>query len=70
MELHQPSIMSEYTEESKDKMLKRDLITIVLNVQSTIAEKNNSNSELLDEIRKFNKNVTKLQSTLDVTKQF
>ena len=51
-------------------MLKRDLITIVLNVQSTIAEKNNSNSELLDEIRKFNKNVTKLQSTLDVTKQF
>ena len=62
--------MSEYTEESKDKMLKRDLITIVLNVQSTIAEKNNSNSELLDEIRKFNKNVTKLQSTLDVTKQF
>ena len=62
--------MSEYTEESKDKMLKRDLITIVLNVQSTIAEKNNSNSELLDEIRKFSKNVTKLQSTLDVTKQF
>ena len=62
--------MSGYTEESKDKMLKRDLITIVLNVQSTIAEKNNSNSELLDEIRKFNKNVTKLQSTLDVTKQF
>ena len=62
--------MSEYTEESKDKMLKRDLITIVLNVQSTIAEKNNSNSELLDEIRKFNKNVTKLQSDLDVTKSY
>ena len=51
-------------------MLKRDLITIVLNVQSTIAEKNNSNTELLGEIRKFNKNVTKLQSELDVTKQY
>ena len=62
--------MSGYTEESKDKMLKRDLITIVLNVQSTIAEKNNSNTELLCEIRKFNKNVTKLQSELDVTKQY
>ena len=62
--------MSGYTEESKDKMLKRDLITTVLNVQSTIAEKNNNNTELLGEIRKFNKNVTKLQSELDVTKQY
>ena len=42
--------MSEYTEESLDKMLKRDLIPIVLNLQITIADKNNSNNELLEEI--------------------
>ena len=61
--------MSEYTEESLDKMLKRDLIPIVLNLQSTIADKNNSNNELLEEIRKFNDNFSKLQSELAVTKQ-
>ena len=55
--------------ESLDKMLKRDLIPIVLNLQSTIADKNNSNNELLEEIRKFNDNFSKLQSELAVTKQ-
>ena len=57
------------TEESLDKMLKRDFIQIVLNLQSTIADKNNSNNELLEEIRKFNDNFSKLQSELAVTKQ-
>ena len=61
--------MPEYTEESLDKMLKRDLIPIVLNLQSTIADKNNSSNELLEEIRKFNDNFSKLQSELAVTKQ-
>ena len=61
--------MSEYTEESLDKMLKRDLIPIVLNLKGTVAEKNNSNNELLEEIRKFKYNFSKLQSELAVTKQ-
>ena len=61
--------MSEYTEESLDKMPKRDLIPIVLNLQSTITENNNSKNELLEEIRKFNNNFSKLQSELSVTKQ-
>ena len=61
--------MSEYTEESLDKMLKRDLIPIVLNLQSTIADKNNSNNKLLEEICKFKDNFSKLQSELAVTKQ-
>ena len=69
MYLRQPSTISEYTEESLDKMLKRDLIPIVLNLQSTVAEKNNSNNEFLDEIRKFNNNFSKSQSELAVTKQ-
>ena len=69
MYLHQSSTISEYTEESLDKMLKRDLIPTVLNLQSTVAEKNNSNNEFLDEIRKFNNNFSKSQSELAVTKQ-
>ena len=60
--------MSEYTKESLDKMLKRDLILIVLNLQSTVADRNNSNNELLEEIRKFSDNFSKLQSELAVTK--
>ena len=61
--------MSEYTEESLDKMPKRDLIPTVLNLQSTTTENNNSKNELLEEIRKFNNNFSKLQSELSVTKQ-
>ena len=38
-------------------------------MQSTIAEKNNSNNELLEEIRKCNDNFSKLKSELAVTKQ-
>ena len=47
--------MSDYTDESLDKMLKRDLISIVLNFgkYKKVAEKNNSNNELVEEIRKF-----------------
>ena len=60
--------MSEYTVESLDKMLNRDLIPIVLNLQSTITDKNNSNNELLEQTRKFNDNISKLQSDLAVTK--
>ena len=61
--------MSEYTEESSDKMLKRDLIPVVLNLQSAAADENNSNNELLEKIRKFNDNFSKLQSELALTKQ-
>ena len=61
--------MSEYTEELLDKMLKRDLIPIVLNLQSAKADKNNSNNESLEEIRKINDNFSKLQSEPAVTKQ-
>ena len=61
--------MLEYTEESLDKMLKRDFIPIVLNLQNTIDDKNSSNNELLEEIHKFNDNFSKLQSELAVTKQ-
>ena len=61
--------MSEYTEESLDKMPKRDIIPIVINLQSTIADKNNSSNQLLEEIRTFNHNSSKLKSELAVTNQ-
>ena len=47
------------TKESLDKMLKRDLITITLNLQSRTAEKNNNN-ETLKQMRKLNYNFSKL----------
>ena len=61
--------MSEYIEVSLDKMFNRDLIPIVFSMQSTIADKNNSNNELLEEIRTFNDSFSKLHSELALTKQ-
>ena len=51
------STMSQYTEEALDKMLKRELIPIVLSLQNKITEDNNA-------IHKFNDNFAKLQAEL------
>ena len=59
------STMSQYTEEALDKMLKRELIPIVLSLQNKITEDNNA---MLQEMRKFNDNFAKLQVELVVTK--
>ena len=48
------------------KLLKRDLISIVLSQQTKIDAANN---EIMDQIRKFNQNFEKLQSELTVAKQ-
>ena len=60
------STMSQYTEEALDKMLKRELIPIVLSLQNKITEDNNA---MLQEIRKFNDNFAKFQAELVVTKR-
>ena len=52
------STMSQYTEEALDKMLKRELIPIVLSLQNKITEDNNA---MLQEMGKFNDNFAKLQ---------
>ena len=65
--------MPQYTEESLDKLLKRELILIVLSLD----EQNRSleirmpevNNEVVEEIRKFNENFSKLQSELSVAKR-
>ena len=64
--------MPQYTEESLDKLLKRQLIPIV----SLLEEHNRSlqnrmsemNSEMVEEMHKFNENFSKLQSELSVGK--
>ena len=62
----------QYTEESLDKLLKRELIPIVLSLeeqnrslQSRMSEVNN---EVVEEMGKFNGNFSKLQSGLSITK--
>ena len=59
--------MSEYTEESLEKIVKRDLISISLTFQSRMAGKNNNNNEIVEEMRKFKDNFSKPQSGLAVT---
>ena len=58
--------MSQYTEEALYKMLKRELIPIVLLLQNKITEDNNV---MLQEMRKFNENFAKLQAEVVVTKR-
>ena len=57
--------MLKYTEETLDKLLKKDLISIVLSQQT---EMDAANSEIMDQIRKFNENAEKLQSELTIAK--
>ena len=60
--------MATYTNESLDKLYKRELIPIVLSLRNKLDEANNSKTELLDEIRKLNDKFDKLQSDVCVTK--
>ena len=64
--------MPQYTEELLDKLLKRELIHIVLSLeeqnrslQSRMSEVNN---EVVEEMRKFNENFSKLLSELTIAK--
>ena len=58
--------MSSYTEENLDKLLKKDLIAIVLAMQSKMSA---SNAEVLEEIHKLNSKFDILQSEFLVTKK-
>ena len=65
--------MPQYTEESLDKLLKKELIPIVLSLeeqnrslQSRMSEVNN---EVVEKMRKFNENSSKLQSELSIDKR-
>ena len=58
--------MSKYTEETLDKLLKKDLISMVLSQQ---AKMDAANSQIMDQIRKLNEDFEKLQCELTVAKQ-
>ena len=58
--------MSSYTEENVDKLLKKDLIAIVLAMQSKMSA---SNAEVLEDIRKLNSKFDILQSEFLVKKK-
>ena len=50
--------MATYTGNSLDKLRKQDLIPIVLSVPSKLEDKGNT---VLEEVRKLNKSISKLQ---------
>ena len=58
--------MSKYTEATLEKLLKKDLISMVLSQQ---AKMDAVNSQIMDQIRKLNEDFEKLQFELTVAKQ-
>ena len=62
----------QYTEESLDKILKREFIPIVLSLEEHNRSSQNRmsemNNEVVEEMRKFNENFSKLQSELCIAK--
>ena len=58
--------MATYTNESLEKINKRDMINIVLSLQSKLDE---ANKHVVEEIRKLSDAVLKLQSELAVSRQ-
>ena len=57
--------MLKYTEKTLDKLLKKDLISVVLSQQTKMYA---ANRKIMDQVRKFHENFEKLQSELTVTK--
>ena len=60
--------MAAYTEETLDKLSKREIIGIALSLKNKIEVNNIANTYALEEIRKFDKNFVKLQSAFNVVK--
>ena len=57
--------MVNYIEDGLDKLLKKDLISIILSQQRKIEQ---DNTGWLDEIRKFNDNISKLEADVKIVK--
>ena len=59
--------MATYSEESLDKLLKKDIINTVLSLQTEMQSKiteMQSNTKILEEVRKLNDKFTNLESQL------
>ena len=59
--------MANYTEDGLDKLLKKDLISIILSQQRKIDQDNIS---WLDEICKLNDNFSKLEADVKIAKKY
>ena len=57
--------MANYTEDGLDKLLKKDLISIILSQQRKIDQ---DNIGWLDEMRKLNKNFSKIDADVKIAK--
>ena len=58
--------MSIYTEEALDKLNKKELITILLSLQSKVESTKN---EILDQVRQLNQKFSQLEAENSVVKQ-
>ena len=58
--------MSIYTEEALDKLNKKELITILLSLQSKVES---SNDEILDQVRQLNQKFNQLESEISIVNQ-
>ena len=58
--------MSIYTEEALDKLNKKELITILLSLQSKVESANN---EIIDQVRQLNQKFSQLESEYSIVKQ-
>ena len=58
--------MSIYTEEALDKLNKKELITILLSLQSKVESVNN---EILDQVRQLNQKFSQLESENSIVNQ-
>ena len=58
--------MSIYTEEALDKLNKKELITILLSLQSKVES---SNNEILDQVRQLNQKFNQLESENSIVNQ-
>ena len=65
----QLSTIARYTEETFNKLSKRQTIEIALSLKNKVEASNIANTYALEEIRKFNENFFKLESEINVVKK-
>ena len=61
--------MTAYNEGTLDKLSKKELIGITLSHQNKVEQYTNVNTDVLEEIRKFNENFIKLESKINIVKK-
>ena len=63
------STMTAYTEGTLDKLSKKELIGITLSLQNKVEQYTYVKTDALEEIRKFNENLVKLEPEINIVKR-